>query len=126
MNLFLDSYSWIEYFRGSKKGEKVWKILKKEKVYTSNLVIAEIISKFKREGIDFNNAYRILLSNSVVVELTSEIAKEAGMFHADIKKKVRNFGLVDAIILITARKIKAKIVTGDKHFKDFNETMWLG
>ncbi len=125
MNLFLDSYSWIEYFRGSKKGEQVWKILKKEKVYTSNLVIAEIISKFKREGIDFDNAYRILLSNSIVVELTSEIARDAGLLHADMKKKVRDFGLVDAIILISARKFNAKVVTGDKHFKNFKETVFL-
>ena len=51
MTLFLDSYSWIEYFRGGEKGERIWNILKKEKVYTSNLIIAEVISKFKREGL---------------------------------------------------------------------------
>ena len=66
------------------------------------------------------------MSNSTIVGLTPEIAKEAGVSHADIKKKVRNFGLVDAIILVSARKLKAKIVTGDKHFKGFKETVWLG
>lgn len=126
MNYLLDSSAWIEYFEGSLKGEKVSKILRSEKVYSVNLIIAEIVSKFKRKGMDFNQAYRVLLSNSVIVELTSEIAKEAGILHADMKKKIKDFGLADAIILISARKIKAKVVTGDKHFKSFKEVLWLG
>ena len=126
MNYLLDSSAWIEYFEGSLKGEKVSKILRSEKVYSVNLIIAEIVSKFKRKGMDFNQAYRVLLSNSVIVELTSEIAKEAGILHADMKKKIKDFGLADAIILISARKIKAKVVTGDKHFKSFKEVMWIG
>ena len=125
MNYLLDSSAWIEYFEGSSEGEKVSAILRKENVCSINLIIAEIVSKFKRKGMDFDQAYRILLSNSVIVELTPEIAKEAGLLHADVKKKIRNFGLADAIILTIARKLKVKVVTGDKHFKDFKETVLL-
>ena len=57
MTFLLDSSAWIEYFEGSPQGEKVWKILKKEKVHSLNLIIAEVISKFKRKGMDFNQAY---------------------------------------------------------------------
>ena len=43
-----------------------------------------------------------------------------------MKKKIRDFGLIDAIILTTARKLKAKVVTGDPHFKKFKEVVFIG
>ena len=66
-----------------------------------------------------------MINNSKVVGLTPEIAMNAGLLHADMKKKIRNFGLADSIILATARKLRAKVVTGDSHFKGFKETVFL-
>jgi len=34
--------------------------------------------------------------------------------------------LFDAIILATARTLNAKIITGDEHFRDLDETLWIG
>ncbi len=126
MRVFLDSYAWVEYFLGSSKGEKVNILLTSEnKIYTSNIVLAEVVSKFKREKMDFKEAIRIILSNACVVDVDKNIAIEAGIFHADIKKKKKDFGLVDAIIWISAQNLNSKIVTGDNHFKEFKNVIFL-
>jgi len=125
MNYVIDSSAWIEYFAGSKEGEEVSKILKKGEIFSLNIIISEVISKIKRRGMDFNSAYRVILSHSKILEMNSKTAKESGLLHAEIKEKQKNFGLVDAIILISARKIKANLVTLDNHFKGFKESIIL-
>ncbi len=47
-------------------------------------------------------------------------SKEVGIACAKIKKKIKDFGLADAFVLITA-----KILTGDPHFKGMNNVVYL-
>ena len=45
------------------------------------------------------------------------------------KAKTERLGgpsLFDAIVLATARLLKAKVLTGDEHFKELPETLWIG
>lgn len=126
MKVLIDSSAWIEYLEGSSAGKKVSDILKTDDTYSLNLIIAEVISKVKRSNKDANLAYRIISSNSKILTITPEIAKNAGLLHADIKKKIKRFGLIDSLILISARNLKAKILTGDGHFKGFKETIFIG
>lgn len=125
MNYLIDSSAWIEYLEGSKEGEKVSEFLKKGEIFSLSLIMAEVISKVKRMGKDFNLAYRIISSNSKVLEINPQIAKESGLLHAEIKKKKTSFGLIDAIILVSARKLKANLVTQDNHFKGFKEAILI-
>ena len=123
----LDSSAWIEYIIGSSKGEEVFEILKQnqDEIYSLSLIFAEVVSKFKREKEDFNLAFRIISSNSKVLEVSPEIAKEAGLLHAEMKKKKRDFGLIDAIIWVVAKKLNAKLVTCDFHFRAFKNVVLL-
>ena len=55
---------------------------------------------------------------------------ESGRAYVEIDERARKSkgkkpSLFDAIILATARVNKAKVLTGDLHFKDLPETMWL-
>ena len=126
MRVIVDSYAWIEYLRGSEKGEKVRKLLSENNdIYTLNLMISEVVSKVERESENSDIAYNAIIFNSKIFNLTPEISKDAGIFHAQRKKKVRNFGLVDAILFSVAKKLNAKIITGDEHFKTFKETIFL-
>ena len=125
MNYLIDSSAWIEYLEGSKEGEKVSEFLKKGEIFSLSLIIAEVISKVKRMEKDFNLAYKIISSNSKVLEINPQIAKESGLLHAEIKKNKANFGLIDAIILVSTRKLKANLVTQDNHFKGFKEAILI-
>jgi predicted nucleic acid-binding protein len=50
-----------------------------------------------------------------------EIAKLAGEMDVERRKTVRGWGLSDSIVLATAKKENAKVVTGDKHFADLKD-----
>ncbi len=124
MKILIDSCCWIEYLEGSEMGEKISGLLKgSNEIYVIGLIIAEIISKAKRQNKDINIVYNMLASNAKVINISSEMAKNAGLLHAEIRKKIIDFGLIDAFILIAAREVGAKIYTGDKHFKGFKEAV---
>jgi predicted nucleic acid-binding protein len=38
---------------------------------------------------------------------------------------MKDFGLADAYVLATARKLKSKILTGDPHFKGMKEAVLI-
>ena len=126
MKYIIDSYAWIEYLNGSILGEKVKKILEgNNEVFSLNLTISEVISRVKRKGGNIEIVYAAITSNSKVVEITPKIAKKAGEFHAEIRKKIKDFGLADSLILMLARELNAKIVTGDEHFRKFKEAFFI-
>jgi len=127
MKCIIDSYAWIEYLEGSKLGEKVHEVITNENnnVFSINLTIAEVISRVKRKKGNVEIAYRAIVSNSKIIEITPKTAKKAGLFHAEIRQKVKTFGLVDSLIFVLAKELDAKILTGDPHFKGFKEAVLI-
>ncbi len=123
----IDSYAWIEYFVGSDKGLLVKKIIEssENEVFSPIITVAEVISVCKRENRDFEEAYSNIIVLSKVYGVSVELAKEVGLLHAEIRKKIKDFGLADTFVLLTARKLGAKVVTGDPHFKGFKEVVLL-
>lgn len=126
MKYIIDAYSWIEYLNGSEKGEKVNNILNSDnEIFVLSITIAEVISKVKRNGKDEKIAYESIIKRAKIIETIPRIAKEAGLLHAEMRKKFSQFGIVDALLIKTAKNIQAKILTGDNHFKDFPEAIML-
>ena len=126
MRYIIDAYSWIEYLEGGEKGEKVHKILKSDnEIFVLPITIAEVISKVKRSKKNTQLAYESIISKAKIINSTPKIAKEAGLLHAEKRKKVPQFGIVDAFLVILARITGAKVLTGDNHFKGFKEATFL-
>ena len=50
--MIFDSYAWVEYFIGSKRGEVAKEYLEGGEIITPDIVIAEVARKYVREGID--------------------------------------------------------------------------
>jgi predicted nucleic acid-binding protein len=127
MRYLIDTSAWIEYFEGSESGKKIWELLKEEdnEIFTLNLILAEVISKFKRKNKNFNGAYESIISNSKVLDISSDSAKEAGLLQAETRKKVEGFGLVDSFVVCMAKQTNSKIVTKDHHFKSFKNVIFL-
>lgn len=123
----VDSWAWIEHLRGSEAGRKVRTFLKDERnvILTSSVTVAEVISKFTREGLETEEAYSAMANSSKLMSLGPDDAKEAGVVHATTKKKRPNFSLSDAVVLHLARKDKARVLTGDPDFRGFAEAVML-
>lgn len=126
-NYVVDAYAWVEYLIGSEAGARIRDVLEEEdnEIYTCAVTVAEVISKTAREGRDPETAYDILLSNSCIIDVDELLSKEAGLLHAEMRKIIRDFGLSDAYVLASARKLNAKILTGDHHFKDIEEAILI-
>lgn len=126
MRYLIDSWAWIEYLDGTKNGLKVKEILTEEnEVFTIILSLAEIISRAKRKGKDIEGVENAILVNSKIINVNVEMSKQASLLHAEMRKTGRDFGLIDAFVLKAARELKAKIVTGDEHFRNVKEAILI-
>jgi len=122
----VDSYAWIEYLDGTEIGRKVSDLIKENnEIFTCVLTIAEVVSKAARKGKDVKIAYDVLNSNSKIIDADEELSLRVGLLHFEMRKTVKDFGLADAYILATAGKLKAKILTGDIHFKNMKEAVLI-
>lgn len=127
MKYVIDAHAWMEYFLGTDRGNEVKKILESEdsEIFSSIITIAEVVSITKRENRDAEQKYVDMVNLSSIYGINTEFAKEAGILHAETKKNIKDFGLADAFVLLTARKLNAGIVSGDPHFKGFKEAILI-
>ena len=126
MRFIVDSSAWIEYLNGSEAGETVNKIIQEDnEIFILPLNIAEVTSKIKRTKRNVDVAYNSMISNALVLEATPKIAREAGLLHAQLRRKMSSISLADTLMIASAKAISAKILTKDKHFKNFKETILL-
>ena len=114
----IDSFAWIEYFSGSEAGNEARPSIEGGNGMTPTIVIAELAEKYRREKLAFAGDLDFITSKTRVVSLDAGIAERAGALNHERKRVVKRWGLADSIILATARQHKAKIVTGDQHFRD--------
>ncbi len=124
----VDAWAWVEYLIGSEFGKKIKEVLdesKNNEVYTCAITLGEVISKVAREGRDTEAAYSMLLSNSQIININEELSKNAGLLHCEMRKTLKDFGLADAYVLTTARMLKAKVITGDAHFKNVKDAVLI-
>ncbi len=120
--IVVDSWAWIELFSGSEKGRKVENELSQAgEAFTTSVSLAEVVSVVIRRGRPFEGARSVVGSNSKVLVPSGDDAVEAGVIHARIREGVPNFSLADAFVLQAARKLGAKVVTGDEDFRGIKE-----
>ncbi len=125
MALLIDAYAWIEYLEGSQKGEKVRQLLAREDILTLSVTVAEVVSKVARRKGNPKIAYEAILAHAKTMDFSVEEANEAGLLHAQMRRKIPNFGLVDAILMVAAKHHDATIVTGDEHFRSAKKAIFL-
>ncbi len=121
----IDSFAWIEYFAGSKAGEFAKRHIESSDSITPTIVIAELSEKYARLKQDFYNKLKFIMLKSRTIALSEDIAILAGTINMERKKQVGRWGLVDSIILATARLQNANVVTGDEHFRDLGEAIMI-
>jgi len=116
----LDSFAWVEYFRGTDAGRIVAEELEAPAVGTPLVVIAELRDKYVRERVaDWPRDLAFIKETTTLLPEDEEIAVRAGETKNRMRSEGRrDFGLIDGIIYETARSVDALLVTGDPHFRD--------
>lgn len=123
----IDTWAWIEYLEETPAGRKVKEILDdpRNELYVSPIIIAELRSKARRRGLDVT-VVSGATAMATVVPIDRALGEAAGETHAQRRKADPDYPLADAFVLETARKVNAKVVTGDPHFRGMKEVVFLG
>lgn len=127
-NFVIDAYAWIEYFNGTEIGQNVKAILENgnNNIFTNVITFSELASSYKRKSLSFDEEKKVLLSISKIYYLDNvDIAQEVGVMHAEIKKQRKHMGWADVFVLFTAKKLNAKVITGDEDFRGLKEAIML-
>ena len=88
-------------------------------------MIAEFTDKYTKQNVDPKERLKFLKTISALSPLDEETAELAGKISAERRRQVRGWGLVDSIVLATARLRKMKVVTGDEHFRGLDEAIMI-
>jgi len=129
-----DTYAWIEYFLGSDSGRIVKDYVDAGEMVTPSIVLAEVARKYLCEGVKEKDVIRRLSFiefNSTVKEIDSELSIAAARAYLELLDRAKTEGLkkpslADGIVLATGRILKAKIITGDEHFRGLDEVVYIG
>ncbi len=127
MLYIIDSYAWVEYFIGSQKGELLKKLFLNEqnRFATVECCLAEIYGWALKNNQDFDQLFKIIRANSSIIAITEHDWIDAGKERFEQRKAQRDFGLIDAVILIKQKEYRCTIITGDKHFKNVDNVVFL-
>ena len=127
MHYLFDTYAWVEYFLGSEKGVKVRKIVDnyKHTLSTPDNCIAEIKSWCLLNNKDFSKSFNIVKVNSNIEPISTNNWIESANIRHEKRKQMKNFELMDSIIIAKQQEIDGKIITGDQHFKNLKNIEFL-
>ena len=127
-SIVIDTYAWIEYFKGSSEGLEAKKFIEGEAVlFTPSIVIAELSDKYRREGIkEWEIRNRFIKLKTKILLLDERIADKAGELKQELKKQYKDVGLADAIVFAHSLDVSARILTGDKHLRELENSIRLG
>jgi hypothetical protein len=103
--IVIDTYAWIEYFRGSSEGLVAKKFIEGDhENFTPSIVIGELSDKYRREEIkEWEVRKRLIMLKTKILILDELIA--------------------DCIIISHSFGIKGRILTGDKHLKHLRNSI---
>ncbi len=127
MLYIIDSYAWVEYFIGSKEGEILKKLFSNanNRFFTVECCLAEIHGWALKNNQNFDNLLKIIKANSEILETSIENWIDAAKERNIQRKTQKNFGLIDSVILVKQKEINCKIISGDKHFENLKDVIFL-
>jgi predicted nucleic acid-binding protein len=125
--MFLDTSVIIEIFRNdknSKKFQDLYTYLKDEPLFISIIQIGELADWCLKNNIDPEKRITKLKQILNVIPLNEKICYNAAQLKYSIRKKgVKKFGLLDGIVLASARSINQRLLTTDSDFRKLSDTI---
>ena len=123
----MDTYAWVEYLIGSAKGETVRKLFRNEahEFLTAESSLSELRGWALREKKDFGELFSVVKTNSHIEAVYLEDWLEAADVKSAMRKDMPDFGLMDALLVAKQKRHGGKIVSGDPHFKDMKNVVYL-
>lgn len=121
-DVLFDTWAWWEYLHQTPTGASLrmrYFVDGTARVHTSSLTIAEVSARLDADGASdrIAPACSAIRRMSHLWDVTADIAQEAGPIRRELRDRARSASLADAIILVTARKAGARLVSADPAFR---------
>lgn len=113
--LVVDSWAWLEFFKGTARGALVKRYLTTaSSVNTPATNLYEVLYRtLEDEGTDAASKAGVFIENhSHIIAIDKQIASAA----VDVRREEK-LHAIDALALAAARMLEAKLLTGDPHFR---------
>ena len=130
--MFLDTSIIIEIFQSQKGSNPLSRILdvvatsKEESNYISTIQLAEISDWCAKNKIHPRDGINNVKTIAQVVPLDEGICEESGPIKLSMRESgKKSFGLIDSIILASARSVNQRLLTKDRHFKGEDDCIVL-
>ena len=120
----MDAFAWVDYFEGS--NEELAPLIEGSELHTSIFNAIEVASKGERTGINSKELLAAITQLSQIHNVDLDAAHKIGKYHAKMRKTIKDFGLGDCFVLELADRLDAKILTGDPHFRDLENVVFIG
>lgn len=118
---------------GSRKRAIAKEYVEGGSTFTPSIVIVELrkwylkeIEAGRRRDTEMQKHFEFLESRTQVLTLDSPLALKAGETDFTMKKRKRNWPIADSIVLASARSRSAYVVSGDPHFKNVEDVIFIG
>ncbi len=129
----IDTYAWVEYLLGSRIGGRAKKYIEDGNGLTPTVVLAELrrwylreIEAGRRTEREMQSHFAFVESVTQTIPLDSPLALKVGETDFFMRKRIKDWPLADSVILATARSRAAQVVSGDSHFKDIEDVIFIG
>lgn len=125
MVVVFDTFAWVDYFLDTKNAKTIENYLENEDVITPSIVLLELSYKANKENWDFKKCLSFIKVKSRILGFNETFVLRSGEIYNSVKKQVKGIGLADCIILTTAILNNAKVLTGNPHFKNIENVIFL-
>jgi predicted nucleic acid-binding protein len=129
----IDTYAWVEYLIGSTKGALAKKYIEGGSAFTPSIVVVELrkwylkeIEAGRRNDEEMHKHFDFIQSITELLPLDYSLALKAGEIHFTMKKRRKDWPIADSVVLASARDHSANVISGDPHFKNFPEAIFIG
>ena len=123
--MLIDSWAWVEMFKESSKGIRIRKLIENFPLSVSALTLAEIADWCVRNSKDPASYLNAIKENASILIVDPETAEKAGRSLNSLRKLSSGIGMVDAILYSQAVAVQMPFLTGDPHFKEFDNVLFI-
>ena len=88
--------------------------------------LSEVKSYCLRTNSDFDNINKIVKKDSIILPVTIDIWLKAAETKHEIRKKIKDFGLIDSILVAKQNELNCTLISGDEHFKNMKKVVYIG
>ena len=121
-DVLFDTSAWWDYLFETPAGARLrtrFVESGRTRIHTSAISLGEIGARLSEQGAEgqIGTVCGAIRRMSRVWDITADIAQDAGPARSRLRKEAKDASLADAVVLVTAQRAGARIISSDRAFR---------